>query len=47
MQAQLNAAALTEATKRTEVMIKRFRDSIDKDALLASHIVRGWLNENG
>jgi flagellar M-ring protein FliF len=47
MQAQLNAAALKEGTLRTEVMLKRFRDNINKDALLASHIVRSWLNENG
>ena len=47
MQAQFNAAALKEGTLRTEVMLKRFRDNINKDALLASHIVRSWLNENG
>jgi len=47
MQAQLNAAALKEGALRTEVMLKRFRDNINKDALLASHIVRSWLNESG
>jgi flagellar M-ring protein FliF len=47
MQAQLNAAALREGTLKTEVMLKRFRDNINKDALLASHIVRSWLNESG
>ena len=47
MQAQFNAAALKESSLRTEVMLKRFRENINKDALLASHIVRSWLNENG
>lgn len=47
LQAQLNAAALKEGTLRTEVMVKRFRDNVGKDASLAAHIVRGWLNESG
>lgn len=46
LQAELNAAAMNEATLKTEVLLKRFRDSINKDSALAAHIVRGWLNES-
>ncbi len=46
LQAELNAAAMNEATLKTEVLLKRFRDNINKDSALAAHIVRGWLNES-
>lgn len=46
LQAQLNAAALAEATKRSVVLIKRLREGAAKDSAPAAHIVRGWLNES-
>jgi flagellar M-ring protein FliF len=46
LQAQLNAAALKEATLKSDVLIKRLRNTVGKDAPLAAHIVRGWLDES-
>ncbi|MCU1274132.1 MAG: flagellar M-ring protein FliF [Bryobacterales bacterium] len=46
LQAQLNAAALKEATLKSDVLIKRLRNTVAKDAPLAAHIVRGWMDEN-
>jgi flagellar M-ring protein FliF len=46
LQAQLDAAAMKETTKRSAVLVKRLRDNIDKDPVLPAHIVRGWVNEN-
>jgi len=46
LQAQLDAAAMKETTKRSAVLVKRLRDSIDKDPVLPAHIVRGWVNDN-
>ena len=46
LQAQLDAAALKETTKRSAVLVKRLRDNIDKDPVVPAHIVRGWVNEN-
>jgi flagellar M-ring protein FliF len=45
LQAQLDAAAIKETTKRAAVLVKRLRDNIDKDSVLPAHIVRGWVNE--
>ncbi len=45
LQAQLDAAALREATKKSAVLVKRLRENITKDATLSTHIVRSWLNE--
>src|SRR5882724_49493 len=45
LQAQLDAAALREATKKSAVLVKRLRENINKDATLSTHIVRSWLNE--
>jgi flagellar M-ring protein FliF len=49
LQAQLDSDALRLAgtqTKKADVLAKRLRDSVTKDATLSAHIVRGWLNEN-
>ena len=46
LQAQLDAAAMKETTKRSAVLVKRLRDNIDKDPVLPAHIVRGWVNDN-
>jgi len=46
LQAQLDAAAMKETTKRSAVLVKRLRDNIDRDPVLPAHIVRGWVNEN-
>jgi flagellar biosynthesis/type III secretory pathway M-ring protein FliF/YscJ len=46
LQAQLNAAALKEATLKSDVLIKRLRNTVAKDAPLAAHIVRGWMDES-
>jgi len=46
LQAQLDAAALKETTKRSAVLVKRLRDNIDKDPVVPAHIVRGWVNDN-
>jgi flagellar biosynthesis/type III secretory pathway M-ring protein FliF/YscJ len=46
LQAQLNAAALKEASLKSDVLIKRLRNTVAKDAPLAAHIVRGWMDEN-
>jgi hypothetical protein len=45
LQAQLDAAAIKETTKRSAVLVKRLRDNIDKEPVLPAHIVRGWINE--
>lgn len=45
LQAQIDAAAIKETTKRAAVLVKRLRDNIDKDPVLPAHIVRGWVNE--
>lgn len=45
LQAQLDAAALREATKKSAVLVKRVRENINKDATLSTHIVRSWLNQ--
>ncbi len=45
LQAQLDAAAIKETTKRAAVLVKRLRDNIDKEPVLPAHIVRGWINE--
>lgn len=45
LQAQLDAAAIKETTKRAAVLVKRLRDNIDKDSVIPAHIVRGWVNE--
>jgi flagellar biosynthesis/type III secretory pathway M-ring protein FliF/YscJ len=45
LQAQLDGAAIKETTKRAAVLVKRLRDNIDKDPVIPSHIVRGWVNE--
>ena len=46
LQAQLDAAAIKETTKRASVLVKRLRDNIDKDSVIPAHIVRGWVNDN-
>ena len=46
LQSQLNAAALKEATLKSDVLIKRLRNTVGKDAPLAAHIVRAWLDES-
>jgi flagellar biosynthesis/type III secretory pathway M-ring protein FliF/YscJ len=49
LQAQLDSDAVKIAggqSKKADVMVKRLRDSVTKDATLSAHIVRGWLNEN-
>jgi flagellar M-ring protein FliF len=49
LQAQLDSDALRLAgtqTKKADVLVKRLRDSVTKDATLSAHVVRGWLNEN-
>jgi len=46
LQAQLDAAAAKETTKRSAVLVKRLRDNIDRDPVLPAHIVRGWVNDN-
>jgi flagellar biosynthesis/type III secretory pathway M-ring protein FliF/YscJ len=49
LQAQLDSDALRLAgtqNKKADVLAKRLRDSVTKDATLSAHIVRGWLNEN-
>ena len=49
LQAQLDSEALRLAgsqNKKADVMVKRLRDSVTKDATLSAHVVRGWLNEN-
>jgi flagellar M-ring protein FliF len=45
LQAQLDAAAFKETTKKAAVLVKRLKDNIDKDPVIPSHIVRGWVNE--
>ena len=45
LQAQLDAAAFKETTKKAAVLVKRLRDNINKDPVIPAHIVRGWLNE--
>ena len=45
LQAQLDAAALKEATKKSAVLVKRLRDGVNKDAAMPAHIVRGWINQ--
>jgi flagellar M-ring protein FliF len=45
VQAQLNAGTLSESAFRTEALLKRFRENINKDPALAAHVVRSWLNE--
>jgi flagellar M-ring protein FliF len=45
LQAQIDAAAFKETTKRAAVLVKRLKDNIDKDPVIPSHIVRGWVNE--
>ena len=34
-----------ETTKKAAVLVKRLKDNIDKDPVIPSHIVRGWVNE--
>jgi len=46
LQSQLNAAALKEAALKSDVLIKRLRNTVGKDAPLAAHIVRGWIDES-
>jgi flagellar M-ring protein FliF len=45
LQAQLDAAAFKETTKKAGVLVKRLRENISKDPVIPAHIVRGWLNE--
>ncbi len=45
LQAQIDAAAFKETTKKAAVLVKRLKDNIDKDPVIPSHIVRGWVNE--
>ncbi len=45
LQAQLDAAAFKETTKKAGVLVKRLRENINKDPVIPAHIVRGWLNE--
>ena len=46
LQSQLNAAAVKEASLKSDVLIKRLRKTVGKDAPLAAHIVRGWIDES-
>jgi flagellar biosynthesis/type III secretory pathway M-ring protein FliF/YscJ len=46
LQSQLNAAALKEVALKSDVLIKRLRNTVGKDAPLAAHIVRGWIDES-
>ena len=46
LQQQIEAAARSEATKRSVVLIKRLREGVAKDAALSAHTVRGWLSES-
>jgi flagellar M-ring protein FliF len=46
LQSQLNAAAIKEAALKSDVLIKRLRNTVGKDAPLAAHIVRGWIDES-
>jgi flagellar M-ring protein FliF len=45
LQAQIDAAAIKETTKKAAVLVKRLKDNIDRDPVIPSHIVRGWVNE--
>jgi flagellar M-ring protein FliF len=45
LQAQIDAAAFKETTKKAAVLVRRLKDNIEKDPVVPAHIVRGWVNQ--
>ena len=42
---ELNRIKLPESTRKTEVLVKHIRDSVQKDSVNATNVLRTWISE--
>ena len=42
---ELNRIKLPESTRKTEVLIKHIRDSVHKDSVNATNVLRTWISD--
>ena len=42
---ELNRIKLPESTRKTEVLVKHIRESVHKDSMNATNVLRTWISE--
>jgi flagellar biosynthesis/type III secretory pathway M-ring protein FliF/YscJ len=42
---ELNRIKLPESTRKTEVLVKHIRDSVQKDSMNATNVLRTWISD--